>query len=154
MTRFATEQDIEFLDQHDRHLSRCAIIDKIRRNEVYVVEHESETIGWARYNLFCDLVPFLTNINVLEKFRRRGFGRQLIRHWEEQMKARGFTFVLTSTQADEDAQFFYRKLGYSDSGSMLFPGQAATEIVLSKRLGSAEPRTGADGEDAAAQPRR
>lgn len=50
------------------------------------------------------------------------------------MKDRGFALVMTSTQADEDAQFFYRKVAYSDSGSMLFPGQAATEIVLSKNL--------------------
>lgn len=152
MIRLATEEDIDFLVQHDRHLTRPAILDKIYRNEVCIIEHESKPIGWARYNLFCDLIPFLTNINVLENHRRRGFGSQLIRHWEEQMKEQGFTFVLTSTQADEDAQFFYRKVGYSDCGSMLFPGQAATEIVLSKNLGTSEQGAGADDEDAAAQP--
>jgi ribosomal protein S18 acetylase RimI-like enzyme len=152
MIRLATEEDIDFLVQHDRHLTRSAMLDKIHRNEVCIIEDESEPIGWARYNLFCDLVPFLTKINVLENHRRRRFGSQLIRHWEEQMKDRGFTFVLTSTQADEDAQFFYRKVGYSDCGSMLFPGQAAPEIVLSKNLETAEQRGGADGENAAAQP--
>jgi len=144
MLHLATIQDIDFLVRHDRQLTRSSMLDKIHRNEVYIIEHESEPIGWARYNLFCDSVPFLTNINVLENHRRRGFGSQLIRHWEEQMKDRGFTFVLTSTQADEDAQFFYRKVGYSDCGSMLFPGQAATEIMLSKNLGTAEQRAGAD----------
>ena len=148
MVRLATEQDIDFLVQHDRHLTRPAVLDKIRRSEVYVLEQESEPVGWARYNLFCDLVPFLTNIHVLENHRRQGFGSLLIRHWEEQMKDRGYTFVLTSTQADEDAQFFYRRVGYSDSGSMLFPGQAATEIVLSKDLGTAGPDAGPDGDDA------
>ena len=145
MVRLATEQDIDFLVRHDRHLTRAAMLDKIHRSEVYVLEHGSEPVGWARYNLFCDLVPFLTNIHVLESHRHRGFGGLLIRHWEEQMAARGFSLVLTSTQADEDAQFFYRKVGYSDSGCMLFPGQAATEIVLSKKLGSAGPRVGAGG---------
>lgn len=136
MIRLATKRDIDFLVQHDRHLTPSFMLDKIHRNEVYIIECQSEPVGWARYNLFCDLVPFLTNINVLENHRRRGFGSQLIRHWEEQMKDRGVTFVLTSTQADEDAQFFYRKVGYTDCGSMLFPGQAATEIVLSKNLGT------------------
>ena len=148
--RQATQQDIDFLVRHDRHLKRPAMLDKIRRQEVYVVEHESQLVGWARYNLFCDLIPFLTNIHILYEYRRQGFGTHLIRHWEEQMRDRGFSFVLTSTQADEDAQFFYRSVGYSDSGSMLFPGQAATEIVLSKSLGTAEQGAGADGEDAAA----
>ena len=139
MVRSATEQDIDFLVQHDRHLNRSAILDRIHRHEVYVAEYESEVVGWARYNLFCDLIPFLTGINVLEEFRRRGLGRQLIRHWKEQMRDRGYSFVLTSTQADENAQFFYRNVGYSDPGSMLFPGQAATEIVLCKELGPAGP---------------
>jgi ribosomal protein S18 acetylase RimI-like enzyme len=138
MIRLATEEDTGFLVKHDRLLSRPAILDKIHRREVYMVERHSEAVGWARYNLFCDLIPFLTNINVLENHRRRGFGTRLIQHWEAQMKDLGFTLVMTSTQADEDAQFFYRKVGYSDCGSMLFPGQEATEIVLSKNLGAAD----------------
>jgi ribosomal protein S18 acetylase RimI-like enzyme len=144
MIRLATEEDLDFLVEHDRHLTRSAMLDKVRRDEVYLVVQESEPIGWARYNLFWDLVPFLTNIHILQNHRRRGFGTQLIRHWEGQMKGQGFTFVLTSTQADEDAQFFYRKVGYADSGSILFPGQAATEIVLLKHLGAAERKFGAD----------
>ena len=57
-----------------------------------------------------------------------------MRYWEQQMKEKGHRFLLTSTQADEDAQFFYRKLGYTDTGSILFPGQAATELLLLKPL--------------------
>ena len=151
MTRYATEPDLEFLLLHDRHLTRPAMLAKIQRQEVYVLEHQGLPIGWARYNLFCDLIPFLTNIHVLGGCRRQGFGTRLIEHWEQEMRRLGFAVVLTSTQADEDAQFFYRKLGYRDSGSLLLPGQPATEIVMSKSLEPADQGTGSGGEDATAQ---
>jgi hypothetical protein len=35
------------------------------------------------------------------------------------MKQMGFKMTMTSTQADEGAQHFYRKLGYKDAGCLL-----------------------------------
>jgi len=134
MIRLATQDDLDFLDQHDRVLTRTTLAYKIERNEVYVVEREGKLIGWARYNLFCDLFPFLTLIYIVEGHRRQGFGSQLMRYWEQEMKAKGHRVLLTSTQANEDAQHFYRRIGYADTGAILFPGQAATELVLCKNL--------------------
>ena len=54
-------------------------------------------------------------------------------HWEQDMIEIGTTFVLTSTQSDEQAQHFYRKLGYNDCGSLNFDTQS-TEIILIKKL--------------------
>ena len=39
--------------------------------------------------------------------------------WEGEMRAQGFNMVLLSTQVDEKAQFFYRKLGYQDCGCLV-----------------------------------
>lgn len=35
------------------------------------------------------------------------------------MKEKGYGMVLTSTQVDENAQHFYRKLGYKDCGGFV-----------------------------------
>lgn len=35
------------------------------------------------------------------------------------MKAQGYGMLLTSTQADENAQHFYRRLGYKDCGGFV-----------------------------------
>ena len=40
---------------------------------------------------------------------------------------------MTSTQADEAAQHFYRHLGYADIGGFLLPGEAY-ELLLYKAL--------------------
>jgi GNAT superfamily N-acetyltransferase len=134
MIRLATQDDLEFLDKCDPLLMRDVLADKINRGEVYVAGNGDPLIGLARYDFFCDLDPFLTLIYILEPYRRKGFGTQLMEYWEQQMKKKGHRVLMTSTQADEDAQFFYRRLGYADSGSILFPGQKPTELVLVKQL--------------------
>lgn len=39
--------------------------------------------------------------------------------WENDMRDSGYKLLLTSTQVDEQAQHFYRKLGYQEAGSLL-----------------------------------
>jgi hypothetical protein len=53
--------------------------------------------------------------------------------WETSHRARGHTFVLTSTVSAENAQHFYRRLGYVDCGSLLLPDEP-TELILRKPL--------------------
>ena len=49
------------------------------------------------------------------------------------MLALGYESVMTSTLSNEQAQFFYRRLGYTDCGSLLLPGEAL-EIIFRKNL--------------------
>ena len=68
---------------------------------------------------------------------KQGCGRMLMEHWEEDMKSLGYQMVMTSTQIDEDAQHFYRKLGYIDCGNLTidYPGLAQPlELLLSKAI--------------------
>jgi len=59
-------------------------------------------------------------------------------YWpEEDMREQGYGMLLTSTQADETAQHFYRKLGYKDCGSLMItvPAYAQPmELFLEKEL--------------------
>jgi len=49
------------------------------------------------------------------------------------MKKNNHKIVLTSTLSSEQAQFFYRKNGYIDCGSLLLPKEPL-EIILLKKL--------------------
>lgn len=53
-----------------------------------------------------------------ENYQKKGYGRQIIEHWEKDMKIKGYGMLLVSTQVDEEAQHFYRKLGYKDCGGL------------------------------------
>ncbi|WP_318152695.1 GNAT family N-acetyltransferase [Paenibacillus terricola] len=78
--------------------------------------------------------PFMNMIWIDEPYRNAGLGKQVVHLWENNMREQGYKLVMTSTQADEEAQHFYRKLGYKDSGCLILDDQPL-EVLLTKRLG-------------------
>lgn len=132
-------QSIDWLVWHslDPHLSEQEFIAKVVLKRGYVLLEDSKIVGLMRFNLFWDNTPFCTMLFIDEQMRRKGCGRMLMAHWERDMKSRGYGMLLTSTQVDETAQHFYRKLGYKDCGGLLVdvPGYAQPmELFLVKAL--------------------
>ncbi|MBP1906348.1 GNAT superfamily N-acetyltransferase [Paenibacillus turicensis] len=131
---FATDSDYEYIRNQDRHLSESLILSKIKGNEIYIVrDEEDHNIGWMRYGYFWDNTPFMNLIWLDEPYRSKGIGKQVVLFWEEQMKEKGFNLMMTSTQADEGSQHFYRKLGYKDAGCLILDTQPQ-EIFFTKQL--------------------
>lgn len=132
--RYVQPSDREFWYTLDRHMPECEFDKKVRDREGYVAFEDGAPVGILRYNLFWDNTPFCNLIFIEQKRQNMGFGRKLLEHWERDMNARGFDLVLTSTRSDEQAQHFYRKLGYSYCGALLLENEPA-EIILMKRVG-------------------
>ena len=57
----------------------------------------------------------------------------MVEFWEHEMAEQGYKFVMTSTQSDEEGQFFYRRLGYTDKGALLLPKEPL-EIIFYKKV--------------------
>ena len=74
------------------------------------------------YSVLWDNLPFLNLIFIEDKYRKQGIGTEAMQLWEADMKKQNYKMVLISTQVDEDAQHFYRKLGYIDCGALLLGG--------------------------------
>lgn len=133
--RYVTENDKTFWYTLDRHLPESEFGNKVRDRQGYVLLEDGVPAGILRYNLFWDNTPFCTMLFVEPEMQRKGYGRLLMEHWENEMKALGYGMVMTSTQVDETAQHFYRKLGYKDSGGLLLdiPGyEQPMEMFLCK----------------------
>jgi ribosomal protein S18 acetylase RimI-like enzyme len=131
--RHAESKDYLWLKKHDNHIPDEVLETKIAAKEIYVVEEEKGLAGWLRYSLFWDKIPFMNLLFLLEEYRRKGKGKKLVHHWEEDMKERGYENVLTSTQSDEEAQHFYRKMGYKEIGGFKYPDQPL-EIIFHKKI--------------------
>jgi len=118
--RYAESEDYHWLAEHDKHIPENIVKNKIENMEFYVVENNGKIIGWLRYNLFWDNVPFMNMIYFLEEYRKLGIGTKLIKYWEDEMKQKRYKSVLTSTQSNEEAQHFYRKMGYKEIGGFKY----------------------------------
>jgi len=132
--KHVSAEDKSFWFTLDKHLSQSEFELKIRDKRGYVISDGDKPIGVMRYNLFWDVVPFLNLIELEESYQRKGFGKQAMQHWENEMCNLGYMLVLTSTQSDEQAQHFYRKIGYEDAGCLLINRDEPSEIFLVKRL--------------------
>ena len=135
--RFVTTADKRFWYSLDKHLPEAEFDKKVRDRRGYVLLADNMPAGVLRYNLFWDILPFCTLLFIEEQHRRGGFGRALMEFWEQDMRSRGYGMVLTSTQVDEDAQHFYRKLGYKDCGGLTMdvPGyEQPMELFMVKQL--------------------
>lgn len=130
----ATEQDYVYIRERDKHLMESLIAAKIRAGELYILRNQANAkVGWLRYGYFWDNTPFMNMLWLDEEVRGKGFGRQVVLFWENVMSSKGCRLVMTSTQANEEAQHFYRKLGYKDAGCLLLEGEAL-EIILTKAI--------------------
>ena len=118
--RYAENMDFLWLSENDKYISGTTLELKIDNKEVYVVEINEKIVGWLRYNLFWDSIPFMNMIYFLEGYRNLGMGRKLNEYWEKDMKQKGYDNILTSTQSNEDAQHFYRNLGYKEIGGFKY----------------------------------
>lgn len=117
--RYIQTCDKDFWFSLDRHLPEAEFEKKVRDRQGYVILREGKPLGLLRYNLFWDNTPFCTMLYVASDFQGQGYGKKLMEYWEKDMKTQGYSMVLASTQVDEQAQHFYRKLGYKDCGGFV-----------------------------------
>ena len=117
--RFAEKSDIEILSTYDKHIRITELESSVSLGRVIAAENNGTLLGWLRWNLFWDNTPFCTMLFIDRRYQGRGYGRRLMEYWEKDMSSQGYGMVLTSTQVDEAAQHFYRKMGYKDCGGFI-----------------------------------
>ena len=135
--RYVQLEDKAFWYRLDKHLAEREFERKVREKRGYVLLDDNKPIGLLRYNLFWDNTPFCTMLFVDRNNQNKGYGKKLMEHWEADMKSQGYGMLLTSTQVDEKAQHFYRKLGYRDCGGFVIdvPGyEQPMELFLIKDI--------------------
>ncbi len=131
---WATDRDYDYIVERDHHLLESLIMSKIKAKEIYILrEAEDRNIGFMRYSYFWDNTPFMNLIWIDELYRGKGIGEQVVALWEQEMKQQGCELLMTSTQANEAAQHFYRKLGFKDAGCLLLDNEPL-EIILTKSI--------------------
>ena len=131
--RYAGSGDLEMISEYDMHISKEELKNAIAMKRIILLFIDSKYEGWLRFNLFWDNIPFMNLLFILEEQRGKGYGKKMVEFWECEMAKQGYKFVMTSTQSDEEAQFFYRRLGYTDRGALVLPDEPL-EIIFYKNV--------------------
>jgi GNAT superfamily N-acetyltransferase len=133
---YATIQDKDYVCTGE-NLSESEYELKVRDKRCYILYYDDKRIGVMVFNLIFDFIPFLTLMYLEEAYQKKGYGTKAMHHWENEMRLLGYKMIMVSTQANENAQHFYRKLGYKDMGSIVMdipPYEQPLEMFLGKPL--------------------
>ena len=135
--KVVTDSDKEFVMSIDKYIDDTGYSNRVYTKSGYVIWEENQRVGIMAHCILWDNLPFLNLIFVKEEYRNRGFAKQAIICWENEMKNQGYKMTLISTQVDEKAQHLYRKLGYIDCGGLVFqntPFDQPMELFFRKVL--------------------
>lgn len=135
--RYVENDDKDFWYSLDKHLPESEFEKKVRYQRGYIILEDEIPVDLLRYNLFWDNTPFCTMLFVDQAKQKKGYGRELMKRWENDMKKQGYGMVMVSTRVDEEAQNFYRKIGYKDCGGFMvdIPGyEQPMEMIMIKGL--------------------
>lgn len=133
--RYVENKDKEFVMSIDKHVNDKSFENRVYTKSGYVIWEDGCPIGVMVHCILWDNLPFLNFIYVKEEYRGKGYASQAMKQWEDDMRKQGYKMVLISTQVDESAQSFYRKIGYIDCGGLLFnetPFEQPMEMFMRK----------------------
>lgn len=99
MIRLVELKDKESWYSLDKHLPEAVFDEKVACKQGYVYVEDEKVIGVLRYNLFWDNTPFCTMLFIDSTYRSKGYGKQMIEYWEQDMKSHGYGMIMTSTQS-------------------------------------------------------
>ena len=118
--KVVTDNDKKFVMSIDHHVDDTGYANRVYTKSGYILWEKGQRIGILVHCILWDHLPFINLIYIKEEYRKRGFAKQAILQWENEMKGQGYKMALISTQVDEGSQHLYRKLGYIDCGGLLF----------------------------------
>ena len=114
--RIAVDDDLAFVGQ-DGYVAPEVLRRKIAAHEVLVAESEGVPAGYLRLEFLWSSIPYIALIRVSEECRRRGVGRALLQFIEQDLRARGYGMLYSSSQANEpEPQAWHRTMGFKECG--------------------------------------
>ncbi len=118
--KIVTNNDKEFVMSIDKHINDTGYNNLVYTKSGYVIWEKNQRTGIIVHCILWDNIPFMNFLFIKEEYRNKGFAKQAIIIWENEMKNQGYKMTLISTQVDEGTQHLYRKLGYIDCGGLVF----------------------------------
>ena len=133
MNRQAQTSDYHFVAGLAPALSEHVFQQQVVSNRIQIIQASGRRVGFMKHYLLWENLPFLEVIIVSESERNKGIGKLAIHQWESALIAQSHCVCCVSTQVNEQAQHFWRAIGYQDCGVLMLPGRPS-ELFMQKQL--------------------
>ena len=132
--RYAEYNDFALIMKIDDSISNEKWKSWTDNREAIFAFDNSELLGWLQYNYFIEKYPFINRLYVFEQYQNNGAGTKLIQFWESEMKSKGETRLMLSTESDNyGARRLYERLGFKCVGELNLRPQNQ-ELVMLKEI--------------------
>ena len=140
--RFARLNDLDFAYQ-DGYISAAVLKRKIEAQtalnsdcieEIVIAEWNDKRVGYVRLEYLWSIVPYISLIQVLPEYRRKGVGKALLRFIETFLREAGHGALYSSSQADEpEPQAWHRHVGFEECGFIAGINDGVGEVFFCKK---------------------
>ena len=141
--RFARLDDLDFAYQ-DGYIPAEVLKRKIEGQlalnpdcieDVVIAEWSGKRVGYVRLEYLWSIMPYISLIQVLPEYRRRGVGKALLRFIETFLREAGHEVLYSSSQADEPGpQTWHRYMGFEECGFITGINEGVGEVFFHKNL--------------------
>ena len=133
--RFARPADYDWCRGIDDHVSDELLQWKLDRKEIVLAEADNKPVGYLRLEFIWSKAPYLGFIHVDALFRRRGAGRSMLAFLEHELRDRGHSFLLSSSQQNEpEPQAWHQRMGFRTCGSLSEINEDGSDEVFFRKL--------------------
>ena len=141
--RFARLDDLDFAYQ-DGYIPAAVLKRKIEAQsafnpdcieDVVIAEWNGKRAGYVRLEYLWSIVPYISLIQVLPEYRRKGIGKALLGFIETFLRETGHEALYSSSQADEpEPQAWHWYMGFEECGFITGINEGVGEVFFRKSL--------------------
>ncbi|MBM7693350.1 GNAT superfamily N-acetyltransferase [Peribacillus deserti] len=134
--RFANIEDKESCLTFDHQIDEQLLLSKIQLNQIILLEIDRVIRWYIKLDIIWSNLPFLSLIKVTGEIRGNGYGQELLKFLEKELKDKGYSVLLSSSQVNEtEPQKWHRKNGFQECGILTgINGQGIGELFFKKEL--------------------
>ncbi len=138
-----TDEDVDFIAQTEKECfsqpwSADAVREELNNENAvfFVAEYLCDKVGYMGMHTVVDEC-YVANVAVVKKYRRRSFGKKLLRYAEEKARERDCAFIsLEVREGNKSAIALYTSEGYEKAGERknFYSNPKENALIMTKKL--------------------
>lgn len=132
----ANIDEFEICKSYDQLLPSNKLKEKLQEGYIFLLKDKDNIVGYLRWDLFWNRIPYICLIKLIENHRGQGLGKTLLNAFEQHARNINKSFIISSSQANEPRpQNWHKQEGFREIGILSTLNEdGSDEIFYRKEL--------------------